>query len=279
MGGAAASIVSFQGRPNQALHLTGAAKPAPAGELGRSCLKDIPANAVYYPITGFAHAKAPRLGAGRQDNIIDLFSKNAPQPMNRMQIMTKEQMSYGDLRDRVVNEALDANKQVIHEFINGSQFRAWATGERRDGDGLEWEAVNIPNTQVVTVYPTDLEIYTRLGRVVFTLPHFFEPTQLLRALCDLAEMLSDLRRKGKNLQSVEATTVYFAVKRTGRDGMLREDLANCVSQSQFEDEKGNQRPFVPRDQVDNLIREMVTLGVFNFNENGDRVSVAPQYLV
>lgn len=190
--------------------------------------------------------------------------------------MTEVQITYGKLCDRVVGQVLDANKEVFQKFINESQFRAWATGEARDGSRLEWESINIPNTQVVTVYPTDLDLYKRLGRVVTAMPQFFEATALLQALGELAETLVDLRRKGKNLQSVEATTVYFAVKRAGRDGMIRQDLADCVSQSQFEDENGNSRPFVPQDQVDSLIRELVTLGVFE--ENGDRVSVARGYL-
>jgi hypothetical protein len=194
--------------------------------------------------------------------------------------VTETTMTFGELRDRLVQEALEENKTTVQTFTESVQFRQWAAGDVRGDSGLEWESRHIPNAQVVTVYPTALEAYKRFTRTVIgsggIAVLFHDPVQLLLGFLDLTELLIDLRRQGKNLRSVEATTVYFAVKRTGREGMLRQDLVACVSESQYEDQDAGRRSFVPEEQVEPIIDELVSMSVCRVD--GDRVSVADEYL-
>jgi hypothetical protein len=194
--------------------------------------------------------------------------------------VTEIKMTFLQLRERLVKEALEANKTTVQEFTESTLFRQWAAagGDAREESGLRWESNHIPNTQIVTVFPTALEAYKRFGRAVTEagVAIFTDPTQLLQGFLDLAELMIDLRREGIDLRSVEATTVYFAVKRTGREGIPLQDLAACVSESQYMDQDACKRPFVPKEQVEPIIKELLQLRVFQLE--GDRVSVAPEYL-
>jgi hypothetical protein len=189
-------------------------------------------------------------------------------------------MTFGELKDRLVQEAVEANRTTVRTFTESAQFRQSVAGsDLPDESLLEWESRHIPNTQVVTVFPTAFDAYKRFGRAVTDTglaALFKDPVQLLQGLLDLALLLRDLRRLGKNLQSVEATTVFYAVKRTGREGLLRHDLVACVSESLYEDPGVGRRPFVAKEQIGQIIGDLVSMGVLC--EDGDRVTVQSDYL-